>query len=213
MGTSAIVGNSIPLGVGLALSLKLQKKNNISCIFIGDGAIEDGVFYESLNFAVIKNLPVLFICENNFYSVYSPLSVRQPESRSINSLAKAIGANVAHGDGNNVMEVRRILNDVIYQMKTGKKTTWFVEFDTYRWREHCGYQYDNHIGYRDEEEFLKWKKRDPIEMLKKEQSKLIDFQVIDKKLELEIEEAFRKAKADPFPDPSETFEKIYSDEI
>jgi len=213
MGTSAIVGNSIPLGVGLALSLKLQKKNNISCIFIGDGAIEEGVFYESLNFAVIKNLPVLFICENNFYSVYSPLSVRQPESRSINSLAKAIGANVAHGDGNNVMEVRRILNDVIYQMKTGKKTTWFIEFDTYRWREHCGYQYDNHIGYRDEEEFLKWKKRDPIEMLKKEQSKLIDFQVIDKKLELEIEEAFRKAKADPFPDPSETFEKIYSDEI
>ena len=79
MGTSAIVGNSIPLGVGLSSSIKTKKKKNISCIFIGDGAIEEGVFYESLNFAVLKNLPVLFICENNLYSVYSPLSVRQPK--------------------------------------------------------------------------------------------------------------------------------------
>ena len=99
MGTSAIVGNSIPLGVGLSLSIKLEQKNNISCIFLGDGAIEEGVFYESLNFAVLRKLPVIFICENNLYSVYSPLSVRQPANRSINSLAKAIGANVFHGDG------------------------------------------------------------------------------------------------------------------
>ena len=83
MGTSAIVGNSIPVGVGLGLSIELNKTDQISCIFLGDGAIEEGVFYESLNFAAVRNLPILFICENNLYSVYSPLSVRQPKNRII----------------------------------------------------------------------------------------------------------------------------------
>ena len=210
MGTSAIVGNSIPLGVGLALSLKLKKKNNLACIFIGDGAIEEGSFYESLNFAVLKNLPVLFICENNLYSVYSPLKVRQPTGRSIFSLAKAIGAEVAHGDGNNVLESRKILSRIINQVKNGGKGTWFVEFDTYRWREHCGHQYDNHIGYRDEEEFLLWKKRDPIQLFRKKVSDLVDFESIDKLLEKEINGAFSQAKCDPFPGPDETYKNIYA---
>ena len=210
MGTSAIVGNSIPLGVGLSLSIKLEQKNNISCVFLGDGAIEEGVFYESLNFAVLRELPVIFICENNLYSVYSPLSVRQPADRSINSLAKAIGANVFHGDGNNVIESRKILDKIIRKIRNGESHTWFVEFDTYRWREHCGYQYDNHIGYRDEEEFLAWKKRDPIELFKKQTSDYLDFQKIEKSINLEIEESFKKAKSDPFPEPNETFKNIYA---
>ncbi len=210
MGTSAIVGNSIPLGVGLSLSIKLEQKDNISCIFLGDGAIEEGVFYESLNFAVLRELPVIFICENNLYSVYSPLSVRQPADRSINSLAKAIGANVFHGDGNNVIKSRKILDKIIREVRNGESHTWFVEFDTYRWREHCGYQYDNHLGYRDEEEFLAWKKRDPIELFKKQTSDYVDFQKIEKSINLEIEEAFQKAKSDPFPEAYETFKNIYA---
>ena len=88
MGTSAIVGNSIPIGVGLSLAIKLNKKKIYLVFLLGDGAIEEGVFYESLNFAVLKNLPTLFICENNLYSVYSPLSVRQPEGRKIFVLSK-----------------------------------------------------------------------------------------------------------------------------
>ena len=78
MGSSAIVANSIPIGVGLALSSKIKGSDQISFVFLGDGAIEEGVFYESLNFSIVKKLPVIFICENNLYSVYSPLSVRQP---------------------------------------------------------------------------------------------------------------------------------------
>tara|TARA_Y100000589_G_scaffold328211_1_gene371810 strand:+ start:731 stop:1723 length:993 start_codon:yes stop_codon:yes gene_type:complete len=210
MGTSAIVGNSIPLGVGLALSIKLQEKNNICCIFIGDGAIEEGVFYESLNFAVLRNLPVLFICENNLYSVYTPLSERQPKGRSIHSLAKAIGANVAHGDGNNVLAAKDQLSEIINEIRNGKSKVWFIEFDTYRWREHCGHKYDNHIGYRDEEEFLLWKRRDPIEIFKKEIGNSVDFKKIDNSLKIEVDEAFEKAKSDPFPEPKEAFENIYA---
>ena len=83
MGSTAIVGNSLPLAAGVALTIKLEKKNDISCVFLGDGCIEEGVFYETINFCAHKKLPCLFICENNLYSVYSPLKVRQPKGRSI----------------------------------------------------------------------------------------------------------------------------------
>ena len=84
MGSTAIVGNSIPVGVGLALAQKQAALQQISCIYFGDGATEEGVYYESLNFAAVKSLPALFVCEQNLYSVYSPLSVRQP--RNVQSL-------------------------------------------------------------------------------------------------------------------------------
>jgi len=80
MGSTAIVGGSIPIGVGLGLSIRLQNTDQVSCIFLGDGATEEGVFYESVNFAILKQLPVLFICENNLYSVYSSLG-RSSNSR------------------------------------------------------------------------------------------------------------------------------------
>ena len=138
------------------------------------------------------------------------MKVRQPKGRSIFSLAKAIGAEVAHEDGNDVIESRKTLAKIINEVKNGGKGTWFLEFDTYRWREHCGHQYDNHIGYRKEEEFLVWKKRDPIEIFRKKAPDLIDFESIDKLLEVEIKEAFSKAKSDPFPEPAETFKNIYA---
>ena len=208
MGTSAIVGNSIPIGVGLGLSIILKKMPNIVCIFIGDGAIEEGVFYESLNFAVLKELPILFICENNLYSVYSPLSVRQPQGRSIHSLAKAIGANTAHCDGNDVLKTRSLLGKIISEIKDKKPFPWFVEFDTYRWREHCGYQFDNDIGYRSVEEFEKWKSRDPIDLFLKNFEEY-DFSDIDSLLKKEIDTAFERAKKDPYPKKEEAFKSLF----
>ena len=210
MGTSAIVGNSIPMGVGLGLSLKLQNKKNVSCVFIGDGAVEEGVFYESLNFAVLKELPVIFICENNLYSVYSPLDVRQPKGRSIHLLARSIGAKTLKADGNNVLRAREILNEIIEEIREGTSSTWFVEFDTYRWREHCGYQFDNNIGYRSEEEFQFWKLKDPIELFKKEVEGKVDFKIIDEFIMQEIHDAFESAKSDPFPESNEAFNSIYA---
>ena len=76
MGSTAIVGHSIPVGVGLGLAFQINNVKNVSCIFLGDGSTEEGVFSESINLAAQKNLPILFICENNLYSVYSPLNVR-----------------------------------------------------------------------------------------------------------------------------------------
>ncbi len=215
MGTSAIVGNSIPIGVGLGLSIDLKKEQNISCVYLGDGAIEEGVFYESLNFAVVRNLPILFICENNLYSVYSPLKVRQPKGRNIHSLASSIGAKTAFCDGNNVINSYKLLKNVVSEIRAGSGP-WFVEFETYRWREHCGYQFDNDIGYRSKDEFEKWKRRDPIELFLNYSNKFFPsikkevWQEIDKKIFNEVDAAFDKAKSSPFPNPEEAYTSIYS---
>ena len=219
MGTSAIVGNSIPVGVGLGFAQKLNKSQNISCIFLGDGAIEEGVFYESLNFAALKNLPVLFICENNFYSVYSSLSVRQPENRKIYSLAKSLGAKTFFCDGNDALQSYKVLNEVVRQMKNESCATWFLEFQTYRWREHCGYQYDNDLGYRSNEEFEFWKKKDPIPLFEKSVQKIFPefdneyVSKVEENLSLEINNAFEKAKNDSFPEECEKYKNVYAREL
>jgi len=93
MGTTAIVGNSIPVGIGLAKAIQLDGGDAVACIFLGDAAIETGSFYESANFAATEGLPVLFVCENNLYSVYTSLQARQPLERKIHELASAIGRN------------------------------------------------------------------------------------------------------------------------
>ena len=97
MGSTAIVGNTIPVAVGLALEKKLARKKSIACVFFGDGATEEGAFYESINFAIIHSLPILFICENNLYSVYSGLEVRQPVDRKIHKMVRAMGISAQHG--------------------------------------------------------------------------------------------------------------------
>ena len=197
MGSTAIVGNTIPVAVGLALAMKIQEKQLVACVFFGDAAIEAGVFYESVNFAIIHKLPVLFICENNLYSVYSGLEVRQPKKRKIFKMVKAFGIETNHGDGNNVQEVSsyvKIARDKIFSGQGPQ----FLEFDTYRWREHCGPNYDNDIGYRDEEEFLEWVKKDPLKSVydNKDQSSIKEF---FSKFNEEIKKAHQFADNSEFP--------------
>ena len=204
MGTSAIVGNSIPTGTGLALAAKLNKKDQISIIHIGDGAIEEGVFYESLNFSVVKQIPALFFCENNLYSVYSGLEVRQPKNRKIYDMAKGLGTSSNHGDGNKVEEVYEMTKQAKTKIESGEGPQ-FLEFSTYRWREHCGPNFDNDIGYRDEDEFLQWKERDPLKELLLNDEKLLH---IKRNLEKEISEAHKFAEESTFPTREEYLKLI-----
>jgi TPP-dependent pyruvate/acetoin dehydrogenase alpha subunit len=203
MGTSAIVGNSIPIGVGLGLAAKLDGGGQVSYIFLGDGAVEEGVFYESVNFAVLSKLPVIFVCENNLYSVYSPLSVRQPEDRAIWQMVQGLGANVNHTDGNDIAATLDVIQDATHRCRDGDGP-WFLEFSTYRWLEHCGPNYDNDIGYRSEEEFERWKHLDPIAQHAKRLSESYpEFQAFSETAEAQIKQtvdsAFDFAKSSPFP--------------
>jgi len=197
MGSTAIVGNTIPVAVGLALEKKLTRKKSIACVFFGDGATEEGAFYESVNFAIIHSLPILFICENNLYSVYSGLEVRQPVDRKIYKMVRAMGISAQHGNGNDVEEVaRKVKHAKTMILKSGGPQ--FLEFDTYRWREHCGPNFDNNIGYREESEFLKWKKKDPLKNFYSENSQ----KYINKKIDTisqEIDDAHQFADDSKFP--------------
>jgi pyruvate dehydrogenase E1 component alpha subunit len=211
MGSTAIVGGTIPIGTGFALGMKYRKTNQISCVFLGDGAIEEGAFYEAANFAALHQLPILFLCENNLYSVYSSLEKRQPHGRKIHELAKAIGLSSDYGNGNDIIQIYDILKSAVDNIRTGNGPS-FIEFSTYRWREHCGPNYDNDIGYRTEEEFIEWKLKDPIRIF---QQQLNDIDYIDNtdilnmnnEIEDEINSAFDFAKNSKFPN-RETFSEF-----
>ena len=214
MGTSAIVGNSIPVGVGLALSAQLKETDQISCVFLGDGAVEEGVFYESVNFAAVRKLPVLFICENNLYSVYSPLAVRQPQGRSIAKMVEAMGIEVATGAASDLMSCNQVMKDAVNAVRAGHGPC-FLEFATYRWREHCGPNFDNDIGYRTQDEFLAWQKRDPLTHLERalNQSKpevQLEINDIKSSVKKELQLSFEAAEAAPFPAASEAYQDVYA---
>jgi pyruvate dehydrogenase E1 component alpha subunit len=186
----------------------------VVCIFIGDAVLETGVFFEAANFAVLRRLPVLYLCENNLYSVYSPLSVRQPAGRSLTSVAAGVGLAASQGDGNDVAAAHDLIEAAVARIRKGEGPQ-FVELSTYRWREHCGPLFDNDIGYRTVEEFEDWKARDPIVRFR---DKLLEERAIDDAwlkstmaaLDKEVAEAFAFAEASPFPDANERFTGLYA---
>ncbi len=214
LGATPIVGSTIPIAVGAAMGAQMRGEKRMTAVFFGDAATEEGVFHESLNFAALKKLPVIFVCENNLYSVYSPLSVRQPEGREIFRMAEGHGVESHQGDGNDVLEVYRLADGAAHKAKHGGGPT-FLEFKTYRWREHCGPNYDNGLGYRSESEFQEWKQHCPIETLTErllKEGALDDRDIEDmaKDIEVEIADAVAFAKESPFPEGKELMEDIYA---
>ena len=194
MGSSAIVGNSIPVGVGLGLSLKLRTENLVSWVFLGDAATEEGVYYESMNFAVLKKIPVVFMCENNDYSVYSDASVRRPASQTIAQVASALGAQARQINGNDSVES---LEAVKWARGKAKEGPVLLEFKTFRQREHCGPNFDDALGYRPASYIEQGISSDPISNLKKrlvqQDRDLAWLSAYQRDINLEIEDAFNLA--------------------
>jgi pyruvate dehydrogenase E1 component alpha subunit len=214
MGSTAIVGGTVPVGVGLAYGIHVKGTAQVSCIFHGDAVVETGVFFESISFAALKKLPVLFVCENNLYSVYSPLDVRQPGGRSIAGMVQGLGVQADTGDGNDALEVYEITSRALYAIRNGGGPR-FLEFSTYRWLEHCGPNYDNELGYRTEAEFLDWKSREPIGRFAARASDRgwldqSQFDHIEAKVKTEVEDAFAFAESSPFPEASEAYVDLYA---
>jgi pyruvate dehydrogenase E1 component alpha subunit len=197
-----IVGSSIPLAVGAALAARQRGLDQVSVPIVGDAAIEEGVFYESMNFAALRRLPVVFACENNLFSIYTRIDERQP-GRPVADLAKAHGIPSATIDGNDVEAVFAATSEAVARARAGEGPS-FLVFETYRWREHCGPSSDNHIGYRAESEFESWAERCP---LKRAKAKLIAADAIDeagdaalvRRLQKRVDEAFDFARAAPLP--------------
>lgn len=211
-GSSAIVAGTIPLSVGAALAFSLQKRDAISVAFFGDGAANEGVFYESLNFAALRRLPVIFICENNLYSTHLPVSACLADT-NIYKKAEAFNMPGIRVDGNNVVEVFKTAREAIEGARRGKGPT-LIEYMTYRWRGHVGPNFDLDKGLRSKEELDYWMNRCPIKALEEfllkqgivPESKKTQ---IYKDIEEEVEESIVFAKESPYPDLGELTENVF----
>lgn len=211
MASIPIVASSIPIATGSALADKRMRSGKVTVAFIGDASIEEGVFHESANFAVLHRLPIVFVCENNLYSVYTPLRQRQPD-RPLTNVAFAHGMRAAHGDGNNLEETYRLMSDAVAHARCGNGPT-FLLLDTYRWREHCGPNFDNRIGYRTEAEYLQWETRCPIRALHKKLGSGLAPQrekAMVEAITVEIESARAFARAAPLPEPAQASQFVYA---
>jgi len=214
MGAVPIVGSTIPIGVGTAFGSRLKGEDRVTMIYFGDGATETGVFHESLNFAALHKLSVVFLCENNLYSVYSPMNVRQPAGRTIADLAAAHGIENHAADGNDVETVYSLSKAAVDTARRGTGPV-FLEFSTYRWREHCGPDFDNHVGYRSEEEFKEWQKKDPLtryrELLIAEGTATEnELAALAAELLVEVNAAVQFAQSSEFPAPVGAEQRVYA---
>ncbi len=205
LGAAPIVGGTISLALGCALSSKIRRQKNVTVSFFGDGAAGEGVLYESLNFSALKRLPLIFACENNLYSTHMPIKECRPKS-NIFEVGIPFGILSFRVDGNDVLKVYEITKEAVRVCRNDKGPV-FIEFMTYRLRGHVGPD-DNiqglHTDIRSKEEIEKWKKRDPIKnfektLLKDRILKKEDLEKIRQDIEEEVKEAFTFAKRSPYP--------------
>ncbi|MBL79122.1 MAG: acetoin dehydrogenase [Nitrosomonadaceae bacterium] len=213
LGATPIVGGTVPLAVGAAWASSLKSTNQVSVIFFGDGCFEEGVVHESLNFSALHNLPVIFICENNEFSVYTHLNERQPK-RPIHQIAKAHGLTSHAGNGNDIEEVVTIAQHAVDNARKGKGPQ-FIELSTHRWREHCGPDFDDHLGYRAAEEIEMGLKNCPIKKFSarlSENNELSksDIEKLEAEIREEISDAFKFALSSAKPSSKDAGERVYA---
>lgn len=212
LATSAIVGGGIALAVGAGLSIRLKKGKNIAVVFFGDGATDEGVFYESLNFAALKKLPVLFVCENNFYATNSPQKDRQPLD-NIFKRGSIFGIQGARCDGNDVVDVCKEAGKAIEKIRKGAGPK-LLECRTYRWKGHVGPDCDVEKGCRPKYELDSWMKKCPLEKFEKLllKKKILDERKIARHkafIKEEIARAQHFGKESPFPEAGEVGQDVY----
>jgi TPP-dependent pyruvate/acetoin dehydrogenase alpha subunit len=201
-----ILAGQLPIAAGVAWTFQARQQDRVAVVVLGDGSADGGIVYETLNFAALKRLPLLFICENNLYSTYSPQSARQAVC-NIAGRANVFGVPARRLYGNDVAAVYKAARVAVARARRGDGPS-FLELVTYRWCGHVGPEDDDYLGYRPAEELKAWQKRCPIEALKRRllERELIDYSYIES-IELNItaaiQDAFAFAKSSPFPEPGE----------
>lgn len=213
MGATPIVGGTVPLAVGSAWATSLKEEKRVSVVFFGDGCFEEGVVHESLNFAALHKLPIIFVCENNGFSVYTRLVDRQP-NRPIYRLAEAHGVTAYSGNGNDVEEVLSIAKTAVDNARQGRGPQ-FIELSTYRWREHCGPDFDDGLNYRSVPEIENGLKDCPITKFAtrlKQNNPLFqsDLERFEAEIHEEITDAFKFALSSTKPSVKAAGERVYA---
>lgn len=208
MGTSAIVGTTIPNSVGYAYGIKLKRMDSLVVSFFGDGAVDEGSFHESLNFAALKKLPVLFICENNYYAIHSHHMERR-HSDNLCERARSYGMPAERIEDGDIFKIYDTTKKYAEYIRNGNGPV-FLECVTSRWREHVGPNEDFHLGYRTEEDVASWVEKDQVKKLR-ELLSVEDLDVAESESENEIKEAFTYAEESPFPDRDDLYSDLYKE--
>lgn len=208
LGMSAVVGTTIPVAAGYALALKRENLGRVTVCFFGDGATEEGVFSETLNFASLHNLPILFVCENNGFAIHSPLSNRWAKEALCERVSTYSIPTHEISDGD-VFAIRQTAKAALNAIRSGEGPQ-FMECKTYRWREHVGPGEDYDEDYRSRDELTFWQKNDPLTTTAKMLTDL-KRQAIDIDIEKKIAEAVKFAEDSPWPDSKELFSHVYAD--
>lgn len=211
LGANGIVGGGFTIAAGAGLALKLQKTDNICICFFGDGASNQTTFHEGVNLASIWDLPVVFVCENNMYGI-SMSQERHQKIKDVSDRAIAYGIPGVTVDGNDVVAVYEAISEAARRARNGEGPS-IIECKTYR---HRGHFEGDPTNYRDEAEVESWKKKEPISRFRK---KLIEMDiinegeldVIDKEIDVAVEEAVKFAQESPLPEPEEAVTDVYTD--
>jgi pyruvate dehydrogenase E1 component alpha subunit len=207
LGASAVVGTTIPLAVGFALAAKRTGASRVVAAFFGDGATEEGVFTESLNFASLHKLPVLFVCENNFYAIHTPVTRRWATQR-LTERVETYGIPAHTVDSGDVLALRALAADLVERIRRGEGPA-FVECRTYRWREHVGPNEDFDAGYRDRADLVPWLDDDQVA---KVGATLAPARraALDAEIEQEIAAAIAFAESSPFPAAEALYTNVFA---
>ncbi len=208
LGTSAVVATHIPVATGHALAFKRQTTDRIAVCFFGDGATEEGAFYESLNFASLHKLPILFVCENNFFAIHTPLEKRWGSPALCDRVA-AFGIPTHRITDLDVFNIRATAAGAVDRIRQGNGPE-FMECHAYRWREHVGPNEDFDAGYRSREAARPWMENDQVSRLES----MLEADVvgnIQTEIEAEITAAEQFAEQSPFPEAEELMHHVYAD--
>ena len=197
--SSAILGQTMAVAVGTALAFGMDGRDDVAVTFFGDGTVEEGIFHETLNFAVMRRAPVLFVCENNGFSTHARLEVRQPVAVPIHARGASYGMPSRLVDGNDVFAVRDAAREAVAHCRRGAGP-FFLECTTYRWREHVGPLWDYDMGYRSKAEVDSWIVRCPIRRAA-ERLAIAPYRMaaLERACQSEVNAAVAAARLAPFP--------------
>jgi len=212
LGTSSIVAGSMAIAVGTALAESIRGSGRVTAVFHGDGVPEEGIWHESANLAALKRLPVIFVCENNFYCTHLSLNKRRVFD-NLRDIAGNHGLETTVVDGNNVLDVYYAARDAVYKARGGHGPS-FIECRTYRWRGHVGPNYDVDLGLRSQDELEAWKERCPVKHFAGflVQNGLIsedDLLRMRQDVSNEIDEAVSFSMSSPFPDVADLTKYVF----
>jgi pyruvate dehydrogenase E1 component alpha subunit len=211
MGSYAIIGAHLPIACGAAWRAQYKGQKDVSVCFFGDGTTNIGAFHEALNFAAVWKLPVIFVCENNFYMEYTPIADVTAVKHPAADRAAAYGLERILIDGNDADVVYRTASKAYEKARAGQGPS-LIECLTYR---HSGHSRADPAKYRPEGELEKWKERDPIKIYRE---RLVQFGIgeaairdIEADVKRRIEEATEKCKAAPPPALDILTTDVYAD--